>query len=279
MSDASSERIDFGSDLSLKACIGNCLEGECCDCDYHRGEQPAGSEAAAGQPPTTPGPHRHLTAKQSLQSVASSDQGPSQPRPIVHQQQYHPTDSMQYDLLTSDDAGQEENQPGNSESGYSGYPGSHHGGGPYHHQQYYGGGHYGALGTSGGVHLAPQHPSGFTTQASSYDPGAGADITRYQQSMGYYRDGAGQLHNSSGQPIDEQGRVLQLLHGSAASAPPSLTIPHSYGATTTSESGSPGESFQTAPSHISRLGGGGGSSNVGSARGSSRQGKKKQKKQ
>lgn len=235
---SNSEEIDqplnFGSDLSIKACIGNCLQGEYCDCDHHREEQP---DTSPGQ--TTPGPYQNPTAYQSLVSVASSGQGPSQRRPIVQQQQYQSTEPMHYGS-----GGQ--GRPGI----YAGYPTSQ------------GGSHQG-YGTGGrGVYIAGQFPSGFTTPQSSYNQGAGASLTPYQQSMGWFRDGGNNLYNGRGEPINEQGQVIQ---------PAASGVPQSY-----STSGFSDESFQTAPSHHSPPSGGG--SYAGSGYSSSHGGKRKHKK-
>lgn len=222
--------LNFGSDLSVKACLRNCLEGEFCDCDHHRQD----SDASEGQ--RTPGPYQYHTAQQSLQSIASSGRGPSQPRPIV-KKQYQSAESMQYD------------SPSNAGRGQPGidvvYPTSL--GDP--HQDY----------GTGGVFIAPQYPSGFTTQVSSY--AEGANVTTFQQSLGCFRDGAGRLYNGQGQPVDEYGRVIQPA---AASMPQSSRT-----------SGFSDESFQTAPSHHSRSSGGG--SNAGAGHSSDHNGKKKHK--
>lgn len=222
--------LNFGSDLSIKACLRNCLDGEFCDCDHHRQE----SDTSAGQ--TTPGPYQYHTAQQSLQSIASSGRGPSQPRPIV-KQQYQPAESMQYDYPSNKGRDQRRN--------YSGYPASS--GDPYHD--------YG----TGGIFIAPQYPSGFTTQVSSY--AEGTNVTPFQQSLGCFRDGAGRLYNGQGQPVDEYGRVIQ---------PASSSMPQS-----SRTSGFSDESFQTAPSHHSRSTGRG--SEAGSGHSSDLNGRKKHK--
>jgi hypothetical protein len=172
-------------------------------------------------------------------SVASSGQGPSQRRPIVQQQQYQSTEPMHYGS-----GGQ--GRPGI----YAGYPTSQ------------GGSHQG-YGTGGrGVYIAGQFPSGFTTPQSSYNQGAGASLTPYQQSMGWFRDGGNNLYNGRGEPINEQGQVIQ---------PAASGVPQSY-----STSGFSDESFQTAPSHHSPPSGGG--SYAGSGYSSSHGGKRKHKK-
>lgn len=227
--------LNFGSDLSVKACIRNCLDGECCDCDHQRQE----SNTSAGQ--TSPVPYQHLTAHQSLVSIASSGQGPSQPRPIV--KQYQSAQSMQYGTASNAGRGQLGTNAG------------------YHASQ---GGSYQGYGTGGrGVYIAGQHPSGFSTQQSSYNQGAGANLTPYQQSMGWFRDGTNKLYNGRGEPINEHG---QVIHPAASSMPQSSS----------STFGFSDESFQTAPSHQSPPSGGG--SYAGSGYSSSHGGKRKQKK-
>lgn len=90
------QRLNFGSDLSIKACLMNCKDGECCDCDHHpRDDSTSGQRQSVGyQPPPS---------IESLPSLASSGQGPSQPRPIV--QQYQPTYPMYYDSFSSGASG------------------------------------------------------------------------------------------------------------------------------------------------------------------------------
>lgn len=190
------------------------MDGECCDLDHPR-EEP---ESPTGQ--HSPAPYQNPTAHEPLLSVASSGRGPSQPRPVADQ--YQPAQSMQYGSTSK--AGPGQSAP------LAGYPGS-------------------LSGSYGGVFIAGQHPSGFTTQASSYNEAA--DVTPFQQSMGCYRDGAGLLYNSQGQRVDENCQVIQPT---ASSIPqPSPT------------SGSSEQSFQTAPSHNSRSSGG--ASHAGSGRG------------
>ncbi|KAI3393242.1 hypothetical protein diail_4531 [Diaporthe ilicicola] len=161
MSQGSDEQpLNFGSDLSLRACWHNCKEGECCECDHHPSEASSGYEQQAYA-----GTYQQPTARESLQSIASSGRGPSQPRPIVGQQ-YQSMDAMFY---------------GSPEGGYptpQGY---------------------------GDVDIAAQYPSGFTTQPSSYPDSTQANPTydrlgyfrdgygRLMNSMGQYIDEFGNV--------------------------------------------------------------------------------------
>ncbi|POS77101.1 hypothetical protein DHEL01_v204516 [Diaporthe helianthi] len=220
--------INFGSDLSINACVRNCLDGECCDCDDHRREEP---DTQGGQNRSPPAPYyQHPTAHQSATSIASSGRGPSQPRPVA--KQYQSAQSMQYGT-TSDKAarGQAQLEPG-------AYPNPGPTASPLAGSGY------------GGIFIAGQYPSGFTTPASSYND-AGADVTPFQQSMGYYRDGSGRLHNGQGQPINEQGQVLVLDQVAAAASTGASSMPQSSPTSASSD-----VSFQTAPSHHSRSTGG-----------------------
>ncbi|KAL1848677.1 hypothetical protein Daus18300_013547 [Diaporthe australafricana] len=151
--------LNFGSDLSCKACLKNCKDGECCDCDHHR---PTNSTSGQAQSVG----YQQLAAAESMHSLASSGQGPSQPP--INVQQYQSMDPMYYGSFS----------PG--EGGVPNY---------------------------GGVHIAAPYPSGFTTQPSSYPDSSQGNPT--YDSLGYFRDGAGNLFNGMGQPIDQWGRLLE----------------------------------------------------------------------
>ncbi|KAI7783525.1 hypothetical protein LA080_011654 [Diaporthe eres] len=214
--------LNFGSDISIKACIQNCLDGECCDCDYH----PQNPDESGGQPAAAP--YQQLTARESLLSVASSGQGPSQPRQIV--QQYQPVRPMNYGSASYAGRGSPPDHAGHDAS-YASHPASEGG----------------YLTNYSGVFIAPQHPPGFTTQGSSYQEGR--DVTPLQESRGWFRDHAGRLCNGMGEHINERGEVIQ---------PAASSVPHS-----SPRSGLSGdESGRTAPSHRS------GSSSHGSGAGS-----------
>lgn len=226
--DDDDQPLNFGSDLSIKACLANCLDGEFCDCDHHR-ENVDDSES---QPASAP--YQQPTARESLLSVATSGQGPSQPRQIA--QQYQPMRPMNYGSTSYAGRG---NLPNHGYDGshaghpasYDGYP-ANKGGYPTNH---------------GGVFIAPQHPPGFTTQGSSYQEGR--EVTPLQESRGWFRDHAGRLCNGQGQHIDDRGEVIQ---------PTASSLPQS-----SPRSGLSGdESGRAAPSHRS------GSSGHGSRAGS-----------
>ncbi|KAG6354584.1 hypothetical protein INS49_004602 [Diaporthe citri] len=210
-SEDNDQPLNFGSDLSIKACIQNCLGGEFCDCDHHREnfDDPGGQPASA--------PYQQPTAREPLLSVASSAQGPSQPRQIV--QQYQPVRPMNYGSNSYAGQGNPRNHAGHGGS-YAGHPASEGG----------------YLTTYGGVFIAPQHPPGFTTQGSSYQEGR--DVTPLQESRGWFRDHAGRLYNGLGEHINERGEVIQ---------PAASSVPQS-----SPRSGLSGdESGRTAPSHRS----------------------------
>lgn len=94
----------------------------------------------------------------------------------------------------------------------------------------------------GSMFINPQHPRGFTTQASSYQEVR--EITPYQEAQGWFRDEAGRLCNGRGEHINEWGDVIQ---------PATPSIPLSSPAP------------ETAPSH--RGGSGGDGSQDGSHQG------------
>lgn len=223
--------LNFGSDLSIEACVENCLEGECCDCDYHRPDP----DNSGGQ--SARAPYQQPHARESLSSVASSGRGPSQPRPIV--QPYQPSHPMRYGSASYAERGNPPSYGGYGASfgghpaTYGGYPADQEG----HNTNY------------GGVFIAPQYPPGFTTQASSYPEGA--EVTPLQASRGWFRDGAGRLYNGNGEQINEQGEAVQ----SAASSVPQSSPTSGYSGV---------GSFRTAPSHRSGSGGGGGGSRASS---------------
>lgn len=216
--------LNFGSDLSIKACMRNCVEGECCDCD-HNG--PAPDDDSEGQPAFAP--YQQPTARESLQSIVSSGQGPSQPRPIV--QQYQDTKPMHYG--SSSYAGR-----GNTVS-YGPYAESYAG-----HPQSYAGNpsNQGGYSTNyGGVFIAPQYPQGFTTQGSSYQDAR--EVTPLQESRGWFRDGTGRLCNGRGEHINDRGEVIQPAASGGPQPPPASEI-------------SGDGAFRTVPSHRSDSSGG-----------------------
>lgn len=216
--------LNFGSDLSIKACIGNCLEGECCNCDYH----PRQTENLGGQPASAP--YQQPTARESLLSIASSGRGPSQPRPIA--QQYEENQPMHYGAASY--AGQ--GNPaihGDYPASYAGHPWSY---ADYPASE---GGYHANYGS---MFINPQHPPGFTTQASSYQEVR--DITPFQESQGWFRDEAGRLCNSRGQLINDWGDVIQPAESSVPQSSPTAGAAPSHG------SGPSGEDSQ-AVSHQS----------------------------
>lgn len=226
------EPLNFGSDLSLKACIENCLEGDCCECDYRR-QEPDDSE---GQPSLAP--YHQPTARESLLSIASSGQGPSQPRTIA--QQYQPTQPMNYGSASYAGRGNPPNH-GGYDGVQAGHPASY---GGYRASE---GGHYTNY---GGVFINRQFPPGFTTQGSSYQEVR--EVTPFQESRGWFRDHAGRLCNGEGAHINDHGEVIQYA---------SPVAPQSSPASGFSDTGP----FRAAQSHGSGSSGGG--SRVGSHHG------------
>lgn len=194
--------LNFGSDLSIKACIENCLDGEFCDCDYHR--ENIDESGSGGQPASAP--YQQPTARESLLSVATSGQGPSQPRQIV--QQYQPMRPMNYGSTSYAGRGNPRNHGGHDGS-YAGYPASYDG----HTTN-----KSGCPAKYGGVFIAPQYPPGFTTQGSSYQEGR--DVTPLQESRGWFRDHTGHLCNGLGEHINEQGGVIQPAASSVLQSSP-----------------------------------------------------------
>lgn len=186
---ADDEPLNFGSDLSVKACIRNCLEGECCDCDYHR-KQP---EDSGFQPVTAP--YQQPTAHESLLSIASSGRGPSQPRPIA--QQYQENKPMHYAPASYAGRGNPAIH-GDHPASYAGHPWSYS---EYPANE----GDYRA--NYGSMFINPQYPPGFTTQASSYQESR--DVTPFQESQGWFRDQTGRLFNARGEHINDRGDVIQ----------------------------------------------------------------------
>lgn len=215
--------LNFGSDLSIKACVRNCLDGECCDCDYHR-QQPENSWV---QPASAP--YQQPTARESLLSIASSGRGPSQPRPIA--QQYQENQPMHYGAASYAGRGNPA-IPGDHPASYAGHPWTY----SDHHPA-----NEGVYDTNyGSMFINPQYPPGFTTQASSYQEVR--DITQFQESRGWFRDQTGQLFNARGEHINEWGDVIQ---------PDSSGVPQSSptaGAVASHNSGPSGEGSQ-AGSH------------------------------
>ncbi|KAG8163813.1 hypothetical protein KVR01_005731 [Diaporthe batatas] len=209
-SSTSSGPINCGQgDCSPKACWHNCGEGECCDCDHH----PKSDTSEGQRTPSLASGYQPLPSQESLQSVDSGGQGPSQPRNIPKQQQYRSAEPMKYG---TGGEGQDET--------HSGSAAPHQG--------------YGTLGTgTEDMRIARRYPSGFTSQASTFNSQQGANINAYETSKGYYRNAAGQLCNGQGQPINEITYQTLLQPG-----PSSIQ-----------QSSTPSEvsdkSFKTAPSH------------------------------
>lgn len=188
--------LNFGSDLSFKACIRNCIDGECCDLD-HRAQEPddPGGDAATA-------PHHHQPgAREPLLSIASSGRGPSQPRPVTARQ-YLPAQPMSYGSASyAGRRGDPERGAGQHHDPWSNA--SYTAGQGRHHTVYH-----------AGVFIAPQFPPGFTTQGSSYQEGR--EVTPFQESLGWFRDGSGRLCNGLGEHINDRGEVLQPMTPSAS---------------------------------------------------------------
>lgn len=216
--DDDDQPLNFGSDLSFKACIRNCIDGECCDLDHRR------------QEPDDPGCHA-ATARQPLLSAASSGQGPSQPRPMTARQ-YRPAQPMSYGSASytgpgSDHISREGHRRPCSNDGYPAGQG-------HHHRVYY-----------GGVFITPQFPPGFTTQGSSYQEGR--EVTSFQESLGWFRDGSGRLCNAMGEHINDRGEVIQPAAATGEPQPPPVSGVSDDGCSSPAGSDRPGGSFQAGP--------------------------------